>query len=185
MSRFREGELSSTCRGHLMDSGMLVVGRPTAVFLAWLHTAKNPPTQEWEACIATAAQAQRAASGDVNRLRSLVVSDGGAPNVRQRQEIFAGVLGGAKSPTALITSSLTNPVKRGVATAIVWLNPSFRAFDPAMTREAFAHVGCQDPADQDAIWRALLKLQRGLARVTTLAQAAAVLGRLRRMRWAG
>jgi hypothetical protein len=167
-----------------MDSGMLVVERPTAVFLTWLHTAKNPPTQEWEACLAAARRAKRESGGDLD-LRSLVVSDGGAPNVKQRQEIFAGVLGGVRSPTAVITNSLTNPVKRGVATAIAWLNPAFRAFDPAMAREAFAHVGCQNPADRDAIWAALLELQRGLARVTTLEQAAAALGRPRPMRWAG
>jgi hypothetical protein len=137
----------------------------------WLHSEHDPSAAEWN----SGCQAFRKQCGEnTASLRTLIISDGGAPNAIQRAEFFQPRFGGLHR-TALISLSLSNPVKRGIATAISWLNPRFRAFEPERWSEAFAHAGLA--RHFDAVWSELAKLQRGLPENRTLRIIAAELPR--------
>jgi hypothetical protein len=55
---------------------------------------------------------------------------------------------GRATKLGVITNSLENPIKRGVATAITWLNPSFRAVMPAKWRELLGHLDLEPHVDE-------------------------------------
>ncbi len=133
----------------------------------WLHTDEDPNPASWANGIATTLAIKKKV-GDLARFRSLVVSDGGAPNASQRKELFETVFDRRPHKLAVITDSLTNPLKRGVATAISWLNPEFKAVTSDRFREALRHV------DLDGALVEVLAVFRGLqpeiAPVKTLAE---------------
>ncbi|HKY37780.1 MAG TPA: hypothetical protein VJN18_17680 [Polyangiaceae bacterium] len=146
------------------------------VVLVWLHPVSDPPPTEWDACMARIEQLKVELQGDLDRLRLLVVSDGGAPNAQQRTRLFSDLMEG-RSRDAVVTCSLSNPIKRAIAATIGWLNPEFRAFDPDQAVQALEHIRCTAPAEQDAIWDALVGLQHQLPPNQTLQLMAGRLGR--------
>ncbi|HKY37781.1 MAG TPA: hypothetical protein VJN18_17685, partial [Polyangiaceae bacterium] len=114
--------------------------------------------------------------GDLERFRLLVVSDGGAPNAKQRTRLFSDLMEG-RMHCAVVTCSLCNPIKRAVVATMSWLDPEFRAFDPDKAALALEHIRCTAPAEQDAIWDALVELQRQQPPNQTLQLMAEHLGR--------
>jgi hypothetical protein len=127
----------------------------------WLHTAKDPPQPEWHDAITRIAARKQ----DMSKWRSLVISDGGAPNSQQRSEL-AALHGSVPMKLAVITTVLANPVKRGIATAIMWFNPAMRAVGPEQSAKAFAHLDLQH-AFADLLPH-FARLQAELPRVATL-----------------
>ncbi|HKY37779.1 MAG TPA: hypothetical protein VJN18_17675 [Polyangiaceae bacterium] len=125
------------------------------VDLVWLHPVSDPSPTEWDACMARIEQLKVELQGDLDRFRTLVVSDGGAPNAQQRTRLFSDLMEG-RTRTAVVTCSLGNPIKRGIAATICWLNPEFRAFDPDQAAQAWEHIRCTGPDEEDAIWDALV-----------------------------
>jgi hypothetical protein len=121
------------------DMGMAIVicaEQPVAI---WLHTTQDPPMTEWSAAMKHVVEVKQALGGDVSNFKTLAISDGGAPNTVQRGELFAQILEG-KSKAAVVTNVLSNRLKRGIATAIFWLNPNFRAYSPDQFDQALAHL---------------------------------------------
>jgi hypothetical protein len=131
----------------------------------YLHTEQDPSDAEWTAGCQAFRQLRKQCGEHTASLRTLVISDGGAPNTRQRAQFFRPNVGG-RHRASVISVALSNPVKRGIATAITWLNPHFRAFEPSHWAEAFAHVGLSQHVD--TVWREFAKLQRGLSQTRTL-----------------
>jgi hypothetical protein len=132
----------------------------------WLHTDKNPSKAEWDAACAQTAALGRRRGGDFSSLRTIIISDGGAPSSEQRTQFF-GIFA-RPTKTSLITSALANPVKRAIANAIAsWLNPAFRVYGPANGPAAFAYVDLV--AQHEAVFRAFDELQSKLPPVETLA----------------
>ncbi len=101
------------------------------------HTAKPPNEEEWNAYVG-AVQVH-----DIEKLRSLVFTDGGAPNTAQRGQLNDALkgktsIGAVVSPSALV---------RGVVTALRWFNPKIKAFAPDQVDAAFAYLAIRDPRD--------------------------------------
>jgi hypothetical protein len=159
-----------------MNFGMEIVRCGPDVVMVWLHGAVDPAEADWEATMTRVRRLKAEVDGDLDRIRSLVVSDGGAPNSRQRTQLLSDILEG-RTELALVTGSLTNPIKRGIAAAIGWLNPHFRAFTPSQGRQALIHLRCVAPADEDRIWQTLLELQVPLPPNEALEKMAESLGR--------
>src|SRR4051812_47517681 len=95
----------------------------------WLHTEVDPSDKEWDAAIERILAYSR--TKDFKGMRMLIVSDGGAPSVRQRNFLSQAPFRGEKSKSACVTKAVENPIKRGIATAISWMNPSFGFFPPS------------------------------------------------------
>ena len=134
----------------------LRVGR-LLVFL-WLHTKNDPSDEEWDRAFDLMTVTRRREALPSADVRALVVSDGGAPGGVQRARI------GRDYPfkSSVITTVLSNPVKRGVATALSWVNPRYFFGAPKDAPRALEHL---DLADQwDTLWPVFVELQKQLPR---------------------
>jgi hypothetical protein len=144
---------------------MRIVRVRTMAVSLWLHTDADPPQDEWDAAMGEIRAYMRDTELPPERLRGLVFTDGAAPNARQRNQLRE-LTAGAQFKTSVVTTVLSNPVKRGVATALQWMNPATAFFLPSQVREALAHVDLDD--DLRVLWTEALDLQRQLPPVQTL-----------------
>ncbi len=147
-----------------MNMAMSIVTCGDLDVTVWLHTEQDPDQTLWNQAVKKITDLKKKRP-DVSRIRTLAVTDGGAPNSIQRGQLFADVLEG-KATSAVVTTILSNPLKRGVATAISWLNPSFRAFQPEDMAGAFNHLQLTEHVD--TIIEELVRLQKSLPPVKTL-----------------
>lgn len=106
----------------------------------FLHTADAPDDPTWALSMQEVAAQIRAVG--VERLAVLVITDGGAPSTTQRKALAEATQNG-RHPLAVVNS---NPVIRGVITAISWFNSGIKPFAPNKWRDAVAHCGCSDKA---------------------------------------
>lgn len=150
-----------------MECKMEVVRVRSLVVFTWLNTSIDPEPDVWTHWVKQVQQAKLQAPDSGKIFRTFVVSDGGAPNAKQRTELFSDVRRG-EGLAAVVTSALNHPLRRSIATAISWFNPGFRAFPPEKSRAAFEHVGCLRAEEQEAVWDALLRMQLELPLVRTL-----------------
>jgi hypothetical protein len=134
-----------------------------------LHTADDPSDTEWQSYIELLEGAKRTSRGSTASVRSLAVTDGGAPNAKQR-DLTSKVAGGPLKTTA-ISNTLSNPIKRGITTAISWVNPAFIAVQPYEWEKGFKHLDLE--GQLKPIVSELERLQRQLPPVTSLAQIVA------------
>jgi hypothetical protein len=140
----------------------------------WLHTASDPIPEEWALGVELTVAMKK--KHGISKLRSLVVTDGGAPNVAQRRELHEDVFERRPSKLAVISNSFTNPVKRGIATAIGWVNPAFKAVMPDRWRDALVHADLE--GEIVPILDVLRQLQRDLPPVKTLVELERHVGRI-------
>jgi hypothetical protein len=139
----------------------------------WLHTEVDPPKDEWNAAVdALIADSKNVKTAE---MRHLVISDGAAPSASQRARMHKELAHEQPLRLAVITTVLSNPIKRGIATALHWANPEIRFFLPRDAKQALAHVDLA--GETEAIWPRYLELQRALPPVKILNAVAAALGR--------
>jgi hypothetical protein len=153
-----------------MTTSVLVLGDLEVVI--WLHTAKDPTDAEWDVSHAEMVAALKQGKGNIERRVGLVVSDGGSPSTRMRGMVLADVWtkGGDKStrPLAVFTPELNNPVKRGIATALSWIQPQLRFLRPRDWAIGLAHVGLSD--HETEVLAELARMQARVFPVVTLSR---------------
>jgi len=128
----------------------------------WLHTAMDPPDHAWRDAFQQV-EAVLKLRGDPSYLRTFVVSDGGVPNTKQRSHIqknLPGIL------TAVVTVAISNPVTRGIATALSWVSRNTVFFGPPDAQRAFEHLGLTDSLEE--VWAGFLRLQMDMPPNKTL-----------------
>lgn len=121
-----------------------ILPHPELLVALWLHTELDPPDHQWSAAVQALVRERRTRGLTPSHLRCIVISDGGAPSVEQRVELFRDVHEGQPARVAAVTLALSNPVKRGIATAISWVNPGIRFFQPARFQDALAYLDLSD-----------------------------------------
>jgi hypothetical protein len=141
----------------------------------WLHTDVDPSPAEWEGALAQLADLKTRRGGSLAKARSLVLTDGGAPNATQRSQFHQGLLGGEPHRTSLVTVSLSNPIKRSVAQVITWINPSFRTYAPNEMLAALAHLDLP-PTALRGLWPEIHRLQGSLRSLQTVRFVGAMMG---------
>lgn len=135
------------------------------VFL-WLHGGRAPTNPEWdEACVRVADQL-RQRLGVTSFFRVLVVSDGGGPSSLQRAKLFRDIYGSQPVKIAALSNAFSNPIVRGIVTAVLWLNPSVRTFQPSDWREAFTYL--ELAGDEVEIMRAFERMSGDAEPTATL-----------------
>jgi hypothetical protein len=144
------------------DMAVLVLDAGDRKLSVWLSTTQDPSQEAWDQALELIRKAT--AGVDVSKIASLVITDGGAPNAVQRKQL--NDMFGGPIQSAAVTVALTNPVKRGVATALLWLNPSFRAFQPSDFDRALQHLGLESA--KSTILGSLKQLQQQLPPNATL-----------------
>lgn len=118
----------------IIERGGLFVG-------VWLHGAEDPIQADWDRACDALLRFGEKEPGAFAKLRNLVITDGGAPNMKQRTRLNVGVFGGSGVRTVALTQALANPIKRGLVQAITWTNPSFKALGPGQWAEGLEHLG--------------------------------------------
>ena len=142
----------------------------------WLHTREDPSQTEWTDTCQLVAELVQSKGGDLGSYRGFVVTDGGAPDTMQRKQLFSDVHRGHRHKVAVVTTILrTSLVKRGIATAVHWLNPETRFFEPRDIERALAHIDVS-PDHVGALWKALSSMQTAFPPNETLRSLADVMG---------
>jgi hypothetical protein len=100
-------------------------------FVVVAHGSLAPSAAEWNELLDIYRAHPR-----LSDMRTLVFTEGGAPNAAQRADLRA-VFGSTDVPIAVITDSI---VARAAGTAISWLNPSLRMFAPRDLDKGFDHI---------------------------------------------
>jgi hypothetical protein len=144
-----------------MNIGTTTLGDKEVVI--WLHTSRDPLPEEWALGIDATVAVKR--KHGIEKMRSFVVSDGGAPNATQRKQL-GEIFDGKPNKLAVVTNSLSNPMKRAIATAITWINPAFIAVPPSKWREALQHLDLE--REIAPLLEILRELQKDLPEVTSL-----------------
>jgi hypothetical protein len=121
-----------------------ILSHPGLLVMLWLHTELDPPDHQWSLAVQALHRERRQRGRNPDQLRHIVISDGGAPGVAQRSQLFRDVHEGQPVRAAAVTLALSNPVKRCIATAISWLNPALRFFQPARFQDALAYLELGD-----------------------------------------
>jgi hypothetical protein len=130
--------------------------------------------EDWDARNEVAATHFRERHRDASLLRTIVFSDGGHPDARQRKQLVSAT-GGQATKQAVITIAISNPIIQGVVTALAWLNPSAKAVGPDRWRDAMAHVDLAPHLDE--ILNHMEDLQRDMPPNKTLALILELTGR--------
>lgn len=121
----------------------------------FVHRSLAPQDDEWEKVL------DLFRDQDVKNIRTLVYTDGGAPNAAQRRRLMA-VFGEAKPRIAILTSSA---IARAAGTALSWFNPQFRIFGPEDLDGAFHHLGASAD-DRVVLKKNLMELRAELREVS-------------------
>jgi len=149
--------------GNSMISRRLGIG--DREILLFLHTEQPPSREEWDAVMADLRQ--YAERSDVRRIVTLVVSDGGGPDVSMRAELMEYFkLHHLNMKTSVLT---TSRFTRGIVSAVSWFNPQIKAFAPNRLPDAVNHIGLA-PAAKPRLLRELADMERELAPNDCLAQ---------------
>ncbi len=100
------------------------------VIIVAVHGKADPTQEEWDAFLELCGKTRTAA-----RNGTLVVTDGGAPNAKQRGKLNELVTNMPTKPISFIVTD--SSLVRGVVTALSWFNPNNRALRPSDYKTAF------------------------------------------------
>jgi hypothetical protein len=127
--------------------------RTTGNYVVFVHGSLAPPQSEWQVVLDT-----YRSHPNIQRVKTLVYTEGGAPSAGQRAELSA-VLGKAKVPVAVMTSST---IGRAAGTALSWLIPTFKVFSATDFDGALDHLGASS-GDRRTLRDLVEELRRELA----------------------
>jgi hypothetical protein len=154
-----------------MELAMDIVELEGFMVVLWPHTSTDPPQWEWDAAMQRISDYIREHHVGLHTVRGLVFSDGATPNAKQRASLRAPM---AKGKSAIITTVLTNPMKRGIATALMWIFPSFAFFEPRQTKAALQYLDLD--GQLQVLWKHFAALQQRLPPNATLELVAQAYG---------
>jgi hypothetical protein len=132
------------------------------VFL-YLHRHEPPRETEWSSALATLRAWDERNGGDVSKMRILVITDGGSPDVSQRAA-FNTWLSKRHVPTAVMLASM---LARGVVTAFSWFNPYIASFSLEQPRLALQHLGLEESACE-GVWEEFERMREQTGPVEAL-----------------
>lgn len=130
-----------------------------------LHSTQPVPQPEWDRVLSRLRQLYGSGQLEPARMRMLVVTAGGAPDAFQRaqlNELWRGKL----IKLGLIVPGTSDSAKRGVVTALTWINPAVGVFTPDLFLRALTHLDLQ--RELASIWSELCRLQQQLVPNRTL-----------------
>jgi hypothetical protein len=127
--------------------------------LVVVHSAQAPSASEWAAYIDTWQVFASAIA--VESVRTLVFTDGGAPDAEQRARLN-NVLAGRPTPVAVLSDSF---VVRSVCSTLSMFNRGLKVFSPGRLAEAMQFLGLQ-PSEQSAAMVALQQMKSALKSTT-------------------
>lgn len=151
----------------------MAIGRITGLpggreIVVAMHTARAPSDEEWAEWVALLDERSRAVDWDLARVGNLAITDGGAPDYKQRAPVNAMVGRGRTYPNVSLVTVST--VVRAVARAFTMFNPRFAVFVPSQFSDALVWLGAERGTER-AVLDVLFEIERqtlGPGAVTTL-----------------
>lgn len=134
-----------------------------AVFVT-VHSAEPPSDEEWTRYL----EVSKTHFGSLRA--SLIITDGGGPNSRQRALLTERYPEFGPVPVAVISDS---PLTRGIVTALHWLGKNIRAYRPTDLAGAFAYLSVPVP-DREALLHRVAMLRSELRGINAEERASAV-----------
>lgn len=125
--------------------------------------------EQWSALMNDVKAARAALVKDRGQVLGLVISDGGAPNARQRSALAVTLDGQLMRAGVLSDSTLV----RGAVTAMAWFNQGIRSFPPSEANKLFDYLGFSTH-EIPLIRRAIVDIYKQV-RVTTLVSVPSLL----------
>lgn len=124
--------------------------------LVLCHSHAHPSDSEWDTWLETERQRKHRAL--------LVVTQGGAPNARQRARVaeVLGEMAGPNPPVALVTDSGLNRLLMSAFTWLLGHHHRMKAFAPNAVSEAVEWTGAKAPPER--VNAVIERLQTSLAR---------------------
>jgi hypothetical protein len=101
--------------------------------------ARDPADAEFFALMDSLSRNMGQVGTKLDRVRLMTITDGGAPTLKQRARISEW-LGGRRMKVGVVSGEYDNPIKRGITTAVQWINPDLGFFRTTELRAAVAHV---------------------------------------------
>jgi hypothetical protein len=147
-----------------MEMAFTTLARAQLRLVICLHTKADPPTEAWEDMLRRLWSLLSAAP-DTRQVRMLVVTGGGGPDAKQRAQL-KDVWAERVIKVAVVVPGRGNPLKRGLMTALSWINPAMAFFTPEQFHAALAHL--DQEAAFDEVWTQLAELEKQLGAVPTL-----------------
>ncbi len=132
--------------------------------LVTVHGKEPPSDDEWLRYL----EASKAHFGSARA--SLVITEGGGPNGRQRALLSERYPEFGPVPVAVITDS---PLTRGVVTALRWLGKNIRAFRPTDLAGAFEYLEVPS-GDREALLHRVARVRSELRSIDGEERARAV-----------
>ncbi|MEY4515085.1 MAG: hypothetical protein RLZZ450_7207 [Pseudomonadota bacterium] len=140
------------CVHKVVTFGDIVVG-------LMLIGPRDPADSEFFAVMDSLSQNMGQVGPKLERVRLMTITDGGAPTVRQRAKISEW-LAGRRMKVCVVSRAYDNPIKRGITTAVQWINPDLGFFRPPEIRLAVAHVDLA--AELGRVWSEYQLLEKRL-----------------------
>lgn len=138
------------CGNSVAELGGLVVG-------TMLVSELDPPNAEWDLALDQLVRYLHRHAVPAERVRLLTITQGGTPSTRQRAGLKVA-FDGKHPKVGVISGALDSPLKRGMATAIQWINPQVALFGPEQAREALAYLNLEHATD--LVLKQLLELEK-------------------------
>jgi len=153
------------CVHKVVTFGDIVVG-------LMLIGPRDPADFEFFGVMDSLSRNMTAVGAQLESVRLMTITDGGAPTVRQRGKISEW-LGGRRMKVCVVSSAYDNPIKRGITTAVQWINPDLGFFRPREVRQAVAHIDLG--ADLSRIWGEYQSLEQLLGPLPVMRAAGAAM----------
>lgn len=147
-----------------MEMAVTTLARGHVRLVLCLHTSVDPPASEWARSLAELSALLQTTPA-TQHVRMLIVTGGGGPDAKQRAQL-KDVWGDRSIKVAVLVPGHGNALKRGLMTALSWLNPAMAFFLPNQLRDALAHL--EQEQALEAVWEALSVMQKRLEPVRTL-----------------
>jgi hypothetical protein len=156
-----------------MECGNAVVELGEIVLGTMLVSELDPPTPEWDQAIEHLIRYLQRHETPVERLRLLTITQGGSPTTRQRAELKVA-FEGRHPRVSVVSAALDSPLKRGIATALQWINPQVGLFAPSQVLEALEYLDLTHA--QDKVLQLFLDLERQMRPLPVMRVIAQQLG---------
>lgn len=138
--------------------------------LVILQDREAATDESWAALMSDVKVARAAVAGDrAHQVFGLVISDGGAPNARQRSALASTLDGQPMKAGVLSDSTLV----RGAVTAMAWFNQGIRSFSPNEASKLLEYLSLTN-VEIPLLRRAVGDLYK-IVRVTTLVNVPSLL----------
>jgi hypothetical protein len=125
-----------------------VIELPNKLLLSLTAHGPSAPSQpDWDRYLEQCAAIIQRAGNDMTRIRALAITDGGAPNAKQRDAVQKAL---DNKPVRMVVMTESR-FARGVVTALGWINPHIKPFSPYDVAAAFAFLGIDSASKDSAI----------------------------------